>query len=275
MKNNKVAVAIFSGLFSLMALPNISVAQSRDVILFGNNSAVVNRGGALTQIGTPGGVLTPLKGFAKDLPLVTVLRQITPNGWIVKKAENDNLNVEMPISWEGGSSWIETLGKIVNNYPVSANINWNTREITVMSANNSSMNKKMIFELEQRQSSIGLVAGASEQPLDRVQAPPAPPPVESWTLNSAKSLKENVVEWGKRAGYKVVWSAEDYPVDEKRVLTGAFDQETGPIRQLSIDYGPSSRVQKPLAFQFYQMGVLAVENYSFEQSGFPQYSSKK
>ena len=41
--------------------------------------------GVLTQVGSPSGVMEPLKGFAKDLPLVAVMRQITPNGWIVKK----------------------------------------------------------------------------------------------------------------------------------------------------------------------------------------------
>src|SRR5690606_31931340 len=39
------------------------------------------------------------------------------------------------------------------------------------------------------------------------------PVSQSWTLDGTKSLKDNVIEWGKKAGFTVVWNGEDYHTD--------------------------------------------------------------
>ncbi|MBA4242229.1 MAG: hypothetical protein C0448_16025, partial [Sphingobacteriaceae bacterium] len=72
-----------------------------------------------------------------------------------------------------------------------------------------------------------------------------------------------------KAGYELVWMGEDYPV-QKRVLSGEFEANDGPIKQLSEDYGPNSRVEKPLTFTFYKK-TLVVENLKYEQRGAAQY----
>ncbi len=95
---------------------------------------------------------------------------------------------------------------------------------------------------------------------------------QSWSLDSDKSLKQNVISWASQAGYKVEWIGEDYNVDRSMTIFGEFDGEDGPIRQLSVDYGPDSRLQKPLSFVFYQNKVLVVEDMKYEQQGFPQFS---
>ena len=262
MIKNKITVAIFS-VFLIGAILHTEEAYSKASI-----TEVKASEGVLTQLGSPSGVLEPLKGFAKDLPLVAVMRQITPNGWIVKKSEGEDntLDTDMLVSWQGGSSWVETLGTIVRTYPVNANVNWMKKEITLMAVENRVVAKKMIFELERGSAGNKITTGASEQ----VKAVEVAPVLASWILDSKMSLRENVTEWANSSGYRVVWLGEDYAVDDSRVLTGSFDQENGPIKQLSEDYGPKSRVRNPLSFQFFQNSTLVVETWKFEQSGYPQ-----
>lgn len=104
-----------------------------------------------------------------------------------------------------------------------------------------------------------------------IQVDPVPIAGQKWVLDSTKTLRENVTDWGKKAGYEVIWPGEDYRTDQ-RVLSGDFTSNDGPVGQLAIDYGPKSRVQKPLSFNFYQNKTLVVENWKFEQPDHYQYS---
>jgi len=295
--------------------------------------------GTLTSVGEKAGNLEPLKGFARDLPLLDVLKQITPNGWKVKKMAKSELNVKKTISWTGGKSWVDTLEIIAKTNGLNVIVMWDKKEIivgdsqvvdstrvlsnNVRNTNNSNSSasttvtkaetvtttmptnvpqsktvtttttattltnrprreEKGIFELES-DNAVQIATGNSQakpvevekvMPVVKVAAlPPVVAPMPStWTLEPSKTLKENIIEFGRSVGYKVVWNGEDYPVDEIRPLNGLFESDTGPIRQLSLDYGPESRVQQPLAFQFFQNKTLVVENWKFEQSGYPQYN---
>jgi hypothetical protein len=265
--------------------------------------------GVVTQIGTVSNHPShkkDLKGFAKDLPLITVMKQITPNGWIVKKSDADDSKVDIQklVSWEGGKTWIETLGTVAQNYQLNALVNWDDKVITLSNASKLVPKaKKSVFELASTETIPAKVSdvavGASElnqveptaavktvvtpvaQPAKVVAvAPVAVAPVKPvvtqkvWEISANKSLRDNVAEWAEKSGYRLVWTADDYAVVDSRVLAGEFDAENGPIKQLSDDYGPESRAQNPLSFQFYQNKTLVVENMSFEQTGFPQYNNK-
>jgi hypothetical protein len=287
---------------ALMPLVNSVKANNTETKVFAH--------GAVTQIGTVGthpSNKKPLKGFAKDLPLITVMKQITPNGWIVKKSdtEGNKVDIQKLVSWEGGNTWVETLGAITKTYNLNALVNWDEKVITLSNTTVVvSKPKKSVFELETTDTTpskvTDIAVGASEQPVvenTSVKAPvvatlpavktpvvvvaPVSAPVvqpvvtqKSWDLVSSKSLKENVIAWGQKAGYRVVWTGEDYSVVDSRILAGEFDSENGPIKQLSEDYGPESRAQNPLSFQFYQNKTLVVENMMYEQSGAPQYNQK-
>lgn len=257
----------------------------------------------------------PLKGFAKDLPLITVLKQVTPNGWIVKKndTEDNKLDVQMPVSWVGGDNWINTLTKVSQDNFLNTVVNWDDKTITVSRSrvvhvpmdkskepvvSHNHINKSAgVFQLESANTK-DVTVGASEQKVEThvhqekaevVVVKPAPQPQvvqqvqmqpepvrqePSWRKDSSKTLKENVAVWATASGYRLVWLGEDYPVDDTVVLKGEFDSEMGPIKQLSEDYGPDSRVDTPLSFQFYQNRTLVVENWAFEQAGNPQYGKK-
>jgi Toxin co-regulated pilus biosynthesis protein Q len=263
-------------------------------------------GGSLTQVGEPKNKTynqSPLKGFANELPLLTVMKQITPNGWIVKKSdtEDNKLDVKKSISWHGGKSWLETLTEISENYNINTVVDWNKKTITLSNVTiekDKEPTKKGLFVLEGSEPPKivkDVAVGSSEQNQDAVKevtenkvvaekveptktevaTQPAAPVIPSWVLEPSLSLRDNVEKWANSAGYRLVWTGEDYGVGQGHTIMGEFDAENGPIKQLSVDYGPGSRVQVPLSFQFYQNKTLVVENWLFEQSGFPQFSKKK
>lgn len=263
-------------------------------------------GGNLTQVGEPKNKTynqSPLKGFANELPLITVMKQITPNGWIVKKSdtEDNKLDTKKSISWQGGKSWLETLTEISENYNINTVIDWNKKTITLSNVTiekDKEPTKKGLFVLEGSEPPKivkDVAVGSSEQNQDAVKevtenkveaekveptktevaTQPAAPVIPSWILEPSLSLRDNVEKWANSVGYRLVWTGEDYGVGQGHTIMGEFDAENGPIKQLSVDYGPGSRVQVPLSFQFYQNKTLVVENWLFEQSGFPQFSKKK
>lgn len=291
-KTNKQVKLIFTAL-SLAATTICSQAVAQNVTPNNQNVGNVQAGqaqvervvmkGKLIQTGSPNNTpvnAKPLQGFAEDLPLITVLKQVTPNGWIVKKNDSPQqpLNTQKLVSWQGGQDWVSTLASIAQRYNLDFLVNWNDNSITV---SNSAIvlvpkqaPKVAVFELAGTNDTKSIGVGASEannNPVAQVapaSVQPAPPPVIQWRMDPSKSLKRNVEEWASRAQYRVVWTGVDYPVD-LRTLTGNFDEPNGPIAQLSKDYGFDEKtgspiVDQPLAFQIYQNRTLVVENATFE-----------
>ena len=281
-KTTKISKAI--GMLSLAIIATIGVqnqafADSANRVT--KEQVISFNQGKLMEVGSPsknGFNNAPLKGFANDLPLLNVMKQITPNGWIVKKhdSEGSRLDTNKLVSWEGGKNWLETLTDISQNYGVDVVVDWTEKTIILSNAkeyapgkvkNTPVMGKprQSVFELEDLQD---VAVGMSEQGSFnnmRHQGFNG-----GWQLVPGKTLKENLEVWAQRAGYRLVWLADDYKIDESRGFQGEFDSDLGPVRQLSIDYGVNSRVENPLSFQFFQNRTLVVENVSYEQVGFPQ-----
>lgn len=265
--------------------------------------------GKLTQSGTPSGNLPLLKGFAKDLPLITVMRQVTPSGWKVKKDDSSEnpLNVNTMISWQGGKNWVDTLESIAVENDLNIKLDWDSKELVLSPLSREAKlarlkrHQMMVEERlsQERKETIPVFEGNAPQE-SKIILQDIPPSVASfqmeevtpakinsvvaaqpmeadvpalprWEKVSGLSLRENIEKWALKVGYKVVWLGEDYPIDDSTSYVGNFESDTGPIRQLADDYGPKSRVQQPLSFQFYQNQTLVVENWKFEQGGFPQY----
>lgn len=285
--------------------------------------------GKITNVGNEPSNLKPIKGFANDLPVVEVLKQITPSGWVVKQDNSTTkFNTNQHISWKGGQSWNNVLSDICSNYNINATVNWDKRTITVSESVNTSNSRNSIFQLEG--SSPQIVAQPKEvekivvkekvidksdkktkleetvivdnskgdvvieekivektvktkegqikqEELIKATVALEAKPVNTqqvYKLVGTKTLKDNVAIWASKAGYRLVWSGEDYPVVDSQITAGLFDNDDGPIQALSVDYGLDSRVQMPLSFTFYKNKTLVVENVNYEQSGHPQYSKK-
>lgn len=223
-----------------------------------------------------------LKGFANDLPLITVLKQLTPNGWIVKKNDSTNnpLDVNKLVSWEGGKNWIETFGAVAVKYNLDFVIDWNNHTISISNSQilitPKEPKKVAVFQLagtekttvkttepdikitetttihkaenKTEEKAISVEPKVSQEIVTtevKVVEEVKAAPIIEWHMISSKTLKENVEAWASTTNYKVRWTGKDYPVDN-RVFTGAFDEVGGPIHQLSIDYGFDQQTGEPL-----------------------------
>ena len=312
----KLAVAMALGLSTIAGTQVMAQANN-----FEEAKQHVASGKRVVEIGFAKERTKALKGFASGIPLVDVLKQITPNGWVVKKNDtaDNRIDVNKLVSWTSGNAWNVTLESVMKQANTNAIIDWDKQEVTLIAlpvnvtktvtVTNVKENNKVstvaaskgddisVFELEgtgvktetivsgesnyknlpsvvieneakaRAVTEVAKVAQDNNADLAAQQALAN----QSWDLNSEKTLKQNVVAWGKQAGYKVEWVGEDYNVDRAMTIFGEFDGEDGPIKQLSVDYGPDSRLQKPLSFVFYQNKVLVVEDMKYEQQGFPQF----
>lgn len=206
------------------------------------SSAQSNAG--LSQIGEPAGVQPSIRGVAKDVSLITALKQIVPQGWRAKRA--GGLDVNLPVTWRGNARpWTEVLHEVARSHGFTALVDWSRQEVTVAPA------QFMAGQAEGFRSSSSMTA-----------LPSVPVP-RSWDLVPTLTLRENIEAWAKSAGWSVSWAGVDYPVTTKVTVTGAFEDESaGPLVQLAKAY---SSAEQPLTFTFYTNRVVRVENSTYKQ----------
>lgn len=286
-----LAIALSVGTIAGNAMAQNSVVAKNGLLT--EQTTIVN--GSLVELGTAQKSLSNLKGFAKDLPLIAVLKQITPNEWVVKKAKGKNLDLQKQVSWSGGKNWVETLKDVAENNKIDAVVNWDKKEVVLSEVEVKAVVEQVVAPVNtpvavskvavaKPTNSVGVfelttdvvTQGNSGQLNKEEVATVAQPVVKTWGFEGKDNLKDVVMSWGKVAGYKVVYTGENYPLDKEdpRMIQGEFDAEEGPIKQLSVDYGPQSRVKKPLSFIFFQNRTLVVEDLRYEQASYPQYIQK-
>lgn len=242
--------------------------------------------GGLAQVGSPKKAQPVVKGFAKEVSLVTALKQIVPNGWHAKRA--GGLDVSQLVSWRGeGRAWTEVLHTLAKDNGFSATVNWEKNELTVAPA--TMKEAAPLAEITNRQRLVALAgsasaaqpqtpapssasassrailsANASAQPLGKPAeaAKPAPAPAKVWKLQTDLTLRENIEAWAKKAGYEVSWAAVNYPIAHPVTLTGELDAEGGPLHQLVEGYRTA---EQPITVSFWSNNVIRVENASYKQ----------
>ena len=87
----------------------------------------------------------------------------------------------------------------------------------------------------------------------------------SWILNPAFTLKENVEIWAKKAGWTVVWDASDYPIIASTNFgTGSLEDPNGPLARLISAY---ERSEQPLVAELTTLDkVIYVKNKYYERN---------
>lgn len=243
-----------------------SVPASKPTGSFFNNTApstpsVVStsvKSSHVTQTGTPI-VGAPVKGWAKDIPLSTALKQVVPNGWKARKSGNVDLN--QAVSWTGGKDWVSVLGDLTSDYSFNANINWNTKEIFITPLGTSTINTTP--------SSVTPSSVFSGNTTTKF-ATPVSNSVSSgysysqtWTLSKSKTLKENIESWAKQAGWTVSWGAPDYRIVADVQLTGAIDAPDGPIARVIAAYKDADQPLKASLSSGNK--VIRIESRNFQQ----------
>lgn len=238
-----MASAVSSAAFADFSVENLDAQQVKRGV---SNPAAPSREAAMvpfstvaptagvSQIGAPRGVIGLTKGFAKEVSILTALKQIVPEGWHAKKA--GDVDVSRVVSWKGdGRTWVEILHGLGISYNFAAVIDWDRKELTVSPA-----------------------GGAVFQARESKQVAQEPAAPKSWTLKTELTLKENVEAWAKTSGWNVSWGAVDYPISVPVTLVGELDEEGGPLHQLSEAYRAA---EQPLVFSFKSLNrVIRVEN---------------
>lgn len=201
----------------------------------------------VTQLGAAATKQPLVKGMARDVSLLTALKQVVPSGWAGKKV--GGIDENRLVSWQGGNrSWVEVLHELAVTYGFSATVDWGKMEVTVAPAGWVGSSWK---------DEANVVA-----PVNEGAAKAEPEKAKTWVLKTDKTLKENLEQWAKEEGWSVSWGGVDYPVSVEVALTGKWDDENGPIGQLAQAYRSA---EQPLNFTFYSNKVLRVENAAYKQ----------
>lgn len=231
----------------------------------------INAHANVIEIGEATKSYAPLTGFGKSLPLVTVLNQVVPGGWKVKKGGDKTIDIKQNISWNSGSSWVEVLKDISKNHNISFVIDWKSNTVFVSNSiapstesvkvNNINKNSNGVFELDSVEETTEMKTVSTSTVDKQVNQ-------KTWNLIVGKSLKENIEQWFEGTQYTLEWNAVNYEVkkENKEPYVGELDSENGPIAQLAKDYGFDSNAKIPLSFQFWANNTLVVENLNFKQS---------
>lgn len=217
----------------------------------------------LSQIGTPSGFQPVAKGFGKDVSLLMALKQIVPTGWTAKRS--GGLDVSMPISWRGSNkTWYEVLHNLGTQYGFNAEVNWQTKELTVSPA--AAIQATLApapaaaHETAELSSTDKVSVSYSEQPVSS----PVHAAEKTFTLDTTKTLRENVQAWAEREGWHVSWAAVDYPVSIPVSFTGTFEAEGGPLHQLVEAY---KTAEQPITMEVMPKNkTVRVENHSWKQA---------
>ncbi|WP_137297146.1 TcpQ domain-containing protein [Psychromonas sp. SP041] len=172
--------------------------------------------------------------FGKNVPLFIALEKVVPNSkdWFIHI--DDGLD-NMAVSWKGGQTWEDVV------YAIGAQNNLN-------------------IKINNDEHAIGVSKNAELAVLLAKEVP------EVWEIKSSLTLRENLAEWAKKAGWSLVWDESlkvDFPVVKGAVLTGKFIGEGGVVDTLLY----SMRKNKvPLTAKFHKMNkVLLITEAGYRQ----------
>jgi hypothetical protein len=248
----KMKIKHVSNVIALAMIACFGTAHAEFTIEDGNAAKAARSGeshqqgtAGLSQTGTPNGSQPFVHGMAREVSLLTAMKQVVPQGqgWKAKRA--GGLDVNKLVSWRGaGRAWPDVLQElaVANNF--SAIIDWNAREVTIAPA-------------------LYVPTGSGFRPTTTVSAVASGPISKTWELLPTLTLRENIEVWAKSVGWNVSWASVDYPVTSKISLTGVFEDEAaGPFNQLAKAY---EKAEQPLTFTFYTNKVLRVENSTYKQ----------
>lgn len=214
----------------------------------------------VTQTGTPI-ISAPLKGWGKDIPLSTALKQVVPDGWKAKKLGSVDLNKK--VSWKGNKPWINVLDDLAVENGFKANVDWTNKVLTINSTN--SFENKVANPVVSSVSTTSrpVFSGTSVTTTSSVAPTYSYSSGRTWLLDHNKTLKENIEGWAREAGWTVSWDAPDYRIVADVTLTGTIDATDGPIARIIAAYKDA---QQPLVAKISEGNkVIRIESRNYNQ----------
>lgn len=214
---------------SATAAPRPSASKGEYFQILGAKTTA--RRSAISQVGLPDDSIQVVVGFGKDMPFATGLSQIVPKGW-QGYAEDPQLKSIGTISWEGGRRpWITVLNEVLIENGLVATVNWDSKEI--------------MFGVDPTASAPRAAASGG-----RSASPDSAAGRERWVLQSGKTLRTNLEEWTKRAGWTLSWGPEDidYNITASVEIQGDLVGDNGAITKVIQSYASAGR---PLMVRYY------------------------
>lgn len=194
-------------------------------------------------------------GWAKDLPLALALRQVVPAEFSIKE---NGVSLNRNVSWGGDRPWDQVLGSLANTGDFVAHIDWASKEVSLAPRLGEAARPVVQTASPSRANSSSFsVTERVPQTFVAAQRPIAPPAIQ-WSLDPALTLRENIEQWGKKAGWTIIWEGADYPIAAKANFAGDFASPEGPVAKLIEAYESSDQ---PLIAKLTTMDrVLYVRN---------------
>lgn len=182
-----------------------------------------------------------------DVLLSQALNQVIPSDF---RLLDNQVHLRKLATWTGNRSWVDVLADLGRAANFVSHINWDTHEVSLAPAP-ASLIAKTTSEYKPLPPQVQEVRETHEiQVVDKptavartvpVFSTPAPPPVSIWSLDSTKTLRDNVDAWAKKAGWTLVWDAVDYPIFAPASFQGDFSASDGPLAQLFSGYRDSDQ----------------------------------
>jgi len=207
--------------------------------------------GYVTQNGKPADGAKHVVASGSDVLLSDAFKQLLPKNFILV---DNSISMRKLASWTGGRSWVDVLADLGRAAGFVAHIDWNNHQVSLAPAPLAMTQKesvqspatlspavKEVREIREVQLVSSEKPRMSVLPVTPVVEKPVAPPINTWTLDPAMTLQENIQGWAKKAGWTVVWEAVDYPVFAKTTFQGDFAAETGPLAQVFAGYADSDQ----------------------------------
>lgn len=158
---------------------------------------VATRGG-LIQMGQPSLGEIGKAGYGQGVPLSFALGMLVPASWA---SGTDGVDPATLVSWKEGQSWPQALSEIANSQGWTIVLDWGGHTVTVE----------------------GKAKVAAARPAEAKSATPAAPAAPAFVIRSGQGIEAQLRQWGRSAGWKVVWNVpHDWVAPNDATFTGAF-----------------------------------------------------
>ncbi|MCF2901211.1 toxin co-regulated pilus biosynthesis Q family protein [Pseudoalteromonas sp. OFAV1] len=171
----------------------------------------------------------------KELPLHVAVDNIVPLKQYKVHFE-DGIH-DMEITWSGGNDWRDVLHVLCQQNNLSVFINEKEKVVGI------SAHKDLALHLAKKVPTV-------------------------WVIDTNKSLRENLEDWAKKAGWQVDWAPSledvDYDAPHSSLFTGNFVGKGGVVEELLTAYSDGDT---PLSPKFYLKNrVLLITKGGHKQS---------
>jgi len=210
-----------------------------------------------------------LEGFGKNMPLVIALRQIIPADR--QFAFGSGVNMGATITWQGGKPWKEVLAGVLFPLGLSMRMQDNVvyiekdasipqqEGVFAAAVKAKAAEQPEMIEAPLMDEPVEVVTPVVEMPVtavvdQAVDETPREMPAKQWVIEPGRTLREVMEDWGRQAGWVVVWRSErDYLIESGASFGGNFENAAEEVLKAF------SNAEPPVKATFYLNRTLVID----------------